>query len=69
MEIVDKIVDFHKYCKTCEFKNFSEADQPCDECLSNPTNTYSQKPTCYKPNEKLVKQEAKKEEEEKEENK
>lgn len=37
-------VYFHEYCKTCKHENVSEADEPCEECLENATNTESHKP-------------------------
>ena len=48
MEYPEKIVEFDKYCSTCEHKDISEQEYPCNECLSNPTNTYSRKPVNYK---------------------
>lgn len=41
-----KIVDF-TYCNTCKYKDVPDYDDPCDECLLNPVNTYSVKPTMY----------------------
>ena len=61
MEYIDKIVDFEKYCKTCEHKNVEEKFDPCHECLNNPVNTHSKKPVNYKANVKLVAEENKKE--------
>ncbi len=37
-------VRFDKYCKTCKHYKKKESEEPCDECLSNPTNLYSKKP-------------------------
>ena len=47
MEDGYKEVYFEKYCQTCEYKEVKEKDDPCDECLSNPTNLYSHKPVNY----------------------
>ena len=44
MELDYMIVDFHKYCETCKHKGTKETEDPCNECLENPTNLYSQKP-------------------------
>lgn len=57
MELIDKIVDFNKYCKTCEFKDADEFKDecPCNECLDNPTNVHTTRPVYYKENEKLKK--------------
>jgi hypothetical protein len=61
MEIIDKIVDFEKYCKTCKYKDTKEFLDPCHDCLNNPTNVNSQKPVNYKEKEKKeVKKENKK---------
>lgn len=39
-----KEVYFEQYCKNCKHKDTNEADDPCDECLSEPMNIYSHKP-------------------------
>ena len=38
-------VDFHKYCDTCKHRNLDEVKDPCNECLSEPINLYTDKPT------------------------
>ena len=43
-----KEVYFDKYCKSCEYENLSEEDEPCDECLVNTVNLYSHKPVKWK---------------------
>lgn len=48
MEEVYKEVHFNEYCKTCEFKDTKEEDDPCHECLAQPANVYSHKPVKYK---------------------
>ena len=35
---------FDKYCKTCKHEKLDETEDPCNECLENPVNLYSQKP-------------------------
>lgn len=40
-------VYFHEYCKTCVNKDLDETKDPCDECLSEPTNNNSHKPIKY----------------------
>ena len=45
MEFIQKEVYFDQYCKTCKHFDKKEVDDPCDECLKNPVNTYSHKPT------------------------
>lgn len=37
-------VFFEEYCKTCKYKNYSETDSPCEECIAEPVNLYSHKP-------------------------
>ena len=59
MEIIDVIVEFDKFCKTCKHKNLDEKFDPCHECLSNPINTGSIKPIKYVEDEELIKKEEK----------
>lgn len=47
MEHIDKIVNF-EHCKFCEYYNKPENEEPCNECLNNPVNTYSRKPINFK---------------------
>lgn len=42
-----KEVYFDQYCKTCKYEKLDESEYPCDDCLSNPVNTYSHKPVKY----------------------
>ena len=60
MENIDFIIEFDKYCDTCEHKDLDEIFDPCHECLSNPTCVNSHKPLKYEANEKLVKEKEKK---------
>lgn len=59
MEIIDVIVEFDKFCKTCKHKELNEKFDPCHECLCNPINTGSIKPMRYEEDEVLVKKEEK----------
>lgn len=43
-----KEVDFETYCKTCQFKNAQEDEDPCYECLKEPVNLHSVKPTKWR---------------------
>ena len=43
-----KEVYFHKYCKDCQHRDNKEDEEPCDECLNEPSNTYSRKPVYFK---------------------
>ena len=47
MEIIDKIVDF-SYCRQCEHQALLPSEDPCHECLNNPSNTHSRRPIHYK---------------------
>ena len=42
-----KEVYFDQYCKSCKHKDLKETEEPCDECLSEPTNLDSHKPVRY----------------------
>lgn len=48
----EKEVYFSEYCKTCKYEKNAEEDEPCDECLQEPTNAYSHKPVYWKEKEK-----------------
>lgn len=41
-------VDFHKYCETCEYKEVEEVEDPCNECLDEFYNEYTDKPVKWK---------------------
>lgn len=43
-----KEVRFDIYCETCEYKDNPDKDDPCNGCLENPMNLYSEKPVNYK---------------------
>ena len=42
-----KEVYFHEYCKTCKHRSVKNNEEPCDECLSEPTNLNTHKPVNY----------------------
>ena len=42
-----KEVRFDLYCKSCKHKDLKDHDDPCEECLDNPLNLHSRKPTKY----------------------
>lgn len=44
MELFDKEVDFATYCPKCVYWEASEDEDPCFECLQNPSNTHSHLP-------------------------
>lgn len=47
-----KEVYFDQYCKTCKHADRKEEDDPCCDCLAEPTNSYSHKPVRYEEKEK-----------------
>lgn len=55
MELIDKIVDFKKYCKTCKHRDQDEWLDPCNDCLDKPANEHSKKPINYEADEEEVK--------------
>lgn len=50
MEESYKEVYYGQYCKTCQHEKDDESDvnSPCYDCLAEPMNVYSHKPTRYK---------------------
>ena len=47
-----KEVRFDQYCQKCKHYNKNEDEEPCDQCLNNPTNLYSHKPINFEEKEK-----------------
>lgn len=45
METIDKEVYFGLYCAKCKNYLLDEAEEPCNDCLSNSVNENSHKPT------------------------
>lgn len=48
-----KIVKYDVWCKTCKHCTDDETSEPCNECLTYPTNESSTKPIKYDPVHKL----------------
>lgn len=42
-----KEVYFYEYCKTCKYRAVKNVDEPCNECLSEPTNLNTHRPVKY----------------------
>lgn len=40
----EKEVLYFKYCKECRYKDLPENEEPCETCLSEPSNFDSHKP-------------------------
>nr|DAH12861.1 MAG TPA: recombination protein [Caudoviricetes sp.] len=49
-----KEVDFYKWCKQCTYSSTDETDDPCNQCLNQPSNEDSAKPVNYKKEKKLT---------------
>lgn len=47
MQTDTKEVYFNIYCKLCKHQLIKEIEDPCHECLNNPTNTNSHKPVMF----------------------
>lgn len=47
MNNIDKEVYFFHYCPTCKHKDLAHTEEPCNECLHEPTAPYSHKPVKY----------------------
>ena len=48
MDGIYKEVYFDQYCKTCEYKDLAESEDPCYDCLHEAVNFESHKPVNYK---------------------
>lgn len=46
-----KEVYFDKFCSTCVNRDVDDLEMPCDECLGEPTNLYSNRPIKYESDE------------------
>ena len=44
---VYKEVYFDKYCKSCQHKKVKETEEPCSECMNEPTNWNTHRPVKY----------------------
>lgn len=40
-----KIVEFYKWCEKCKYYDKKESEDPCWDCLCDPVNVASHKPT------------------------
>lgn len=49
MEIIDRFVEFSKYCDTCKHAEKDSSEDPCEECLTNATNVYTDRPVKWEP--------------------
>ena len=52
MTLTDKEVYFHQYCKTCKHKDLAGTEEPCNECLHEPSAPNSHKPVKYEEDKK-----------------
>ena len=44
-----KFVDFATYCPKCAHWTKKDTEDPCNQCMCEPTNEYSRKPVMYEP--------------------
>lgn len=51
----DKEVYFVYYCETCKHENVAGTDEPCNECLHEPSMPNSHKPLKYEKREEKKK--------------
>lgn len=42
-----KEVYYHKYCVDCKHRKVANTEEPCNECLSEPTNLNTHRPVKY----------------------
>ena len=43
-----RIVCYDIWCQKCLCKDIKENDEPCEECLDNPTNENTERPIKFK---------------------
>ena len=48
-----KEVLFGTYCSKCKHEKKAETDDPCEDCLNHPVNTYSHKPVDFEEKENV----------------
>lgn len=50
MEVINHLVEFNTYCKTCQHytENENAEKSKCHDCLENPVNKHSRKPVHWK---------------------
>ena len=48
----NKFVNFRLYCPKCKHYEVAQDEEPCNECLENTTNVYSEKPVNYEERDK-----------------
>lgn len=47
MQTETKEVYFNEYCKMCKYQLTKETEDPCNECLTSPSNIDSHKPILF----------------------
>lgn len=43
----EHIVEFGDWCNKCVYRDYDEMMKPCFECLDDPVNMYTRKPTHF----------------------
>ena len=49
MEIIEMFVNFDRYCPFCKHVTMDEVESPCEECLTETTNEYTDRPVKWEP--------------------
>lgn len=60
MEIINKIVQFDEYCPKCIYRDYDEAENPCYDCLQQPSNVHTTQPVFFKEGKARIKKGGKK---------
>lgn len=42
-----KFVNFEKHCELCKHYKLVETENPCNQCLAEPVNLYTEKPVYF----------------------
>lgn len=49
----EKEVIFGDYCKKCVYKDLSDQEEPCFECIAEPTNLWTHRPIKFEEDPKV----------------
>lgn len=52
MEQLYREVKYDEFCPTCKHEKKPETEAPCTECMDEPLNLYSERPTKWEEKEK-----------------
>lgn len=48
MEIEERIVLYDTHCVTCQYNDIPETEEPCNRCMDEPVNLYTDRPVEWK---------------------